>query len=119
MIRKKSIVTCVLLSIFTCGIYTLYWVSTITNDVAYLRQDSSYRSGGMAVLLTIITCGIYGYYWVYQTSRDIYSLEQDKEFRSSDNTIINVIFAIFTAFVVPLAIMQSSVNNLIDASQPY
>ncbi|TDW26392.1 uncharacterized protein DUF4234 [Breznakia blatticola] len=117
MIRKKSIVTCVLLSIFTCGIYSFIWINSVTNDVAFLRKDSSYRSGGMVVLLTIITCGIYGYYWIYQTSKDIYYLEQDYGFRSSDNTVLNIILAIFTAYVVPLAIMQSSINNLIDATQ--
>ncbi|MDF9824568.1 hypothetical protein M2475_001024 [Breznakia sp. PF5-3] len=114
MIQKKSIVTSVILGIVTCGIYNLYWMSQITNNVADIKRDNSYRTGSSVVLLTIVTCGIYGYYWVYVTSRDIFYLEQDYNMRTSDNSVINVIFAIFTMQLVPLAIMQSSINNLSD-----
>lgn len=114
MIRKKSVVACVLLSIFTCGIYSLYWTATITNDMADVLRDSKYRTGGTVVLLSIVTCGIYRIYWTYVTSRDIYYAEQDLGMRTSDNTVINVILGIFTATIVPMVIMQSSINNISD-----
>ncbi|MDQ0361345.1 DUF4234 domain-containing protein [Breznakia pachnodae] len=114
MVRKKDIVVSVLLSIFTCGIYTLYWTATITNDVADILRDSRYRTGGTVVLLTIFTCGIYRIYWTYVTSRDIYYAEQDLGMRTSDNTVLNVILGIFTATIIPMVIMQKSINDISD-----
>jgi len=114
MINKRNIVGCVLLSVFTCGIYNLYWQAAITNNVADILRDRGYRSGAMAVILSIVTCGIYRIYWTYVISRDIYYAEQDLGMRTSDNTIINVVLGLFTMTLVPMVIMQSSINNISD-----
>lgn len=115
MVVKKSIAVSIILSIVTCGIYMLYWIASITNDVGVIRHDNNYRSGGMVVLLTIVTCGIYGFYWYFTTSRDIYNVEQDLNMRTSDNAVINLLLSIFGLSIVAIAIMQSSVNDLSDA----
>lgn len=105
---------CIVLSIVTCGLYSFYWMYSITNDVAQIKQDNGYRSGGMVVLLSIVTCGIYTIYWIFVTSRDIYYSEQDLSLRTSDNTVINVVLCLFTFSIIPLAIMQSSINKISD-----
>ncbi|MFV0479225.1 MAG: DUF4234 domain-containing protein [Anaerorhabdus sp.] len=114
MIKKTDIVTCVLLSVFTCGLYQLFWIFSITEDVAKLGKDSSNRNGLMVVVLGIVTCGLYYLYWVYVTSRDLYDLELEQGIRATDNSVLNVILGIFTVMIIPLVFMQQSINRIID-----
>ena len=65
MVRKKDIVVCIILTIITCGLYNLYWLICLAEDINTLSNEAD-TSGGMVLLLTIITCGIYGLYWAYR-----------------------------------------------------
>ena len=65
-ITKRNLATCIILSIVTCGIYSLYWFIVITDDAKNASNDVSGASGGTALLLSIVTCGIYGIYWAYK-----------------------------------------------------
>ena len=50
----------------TCGIYGLYWLYTLTEDVNKLTGDPNATSGGIVILLSLVTCGIYSWYWLYK-----------------------------------------------------
>ena len=58
MIKRKNIAVCILLTIFTCGIYGLFWIYSLTESVNLALNERNGTSGGMVVLLTIITCGV-------------------------------------------------------------
>lgn len=58
-IEQRNIALCIILSIVTCGIYGLYWIYKLTEDVNKLTGDPNATSGGMVILLGIITCNIY------------------------------------------------------------
>ncbi len=60
MVRKKDIVVCIILTIITCGLYNLYWLICLAEDINTLSNEAD-TSGGMVLLLTIITCGIMVY----------------------------------------------------------
>ena len=77
MIKKKELVTTIILSVVTCGIYGIIWFIDLTNDAAKLNSDSEFSSG-KAFLFTIITCGIYGIYWNYKMGRKLYQAKQKK-----------------------------------------
>ena len=66
MIEQRNIGVCLVLTIVTCGLYGLYWISRINDDSCELAGESSYTSGGMVVLFGIITCGLYTIYWNYK-----------------------------------------------------
>lgn len=68
-IEQRNIALCIILSIITCGIYGLYWIYKLTEDVNTLKGDPNATSGGIVILLGIITCGIYMWYWLYKAGR--------------------------------------------------
>lgn len=113
-INKRSIVVAILLSIFTCGLYSLYWLACIANETNALEESHVGPTGGTVVLLSIVTCGIYGIYFVYTISKRIFYLFEDYGVRTSDNSLINVILEIFGLAIVAYAIIQNDMNNLID-----
>ena len=69
MVQKRDIVTCILLSIVTCGIYGIIWFIGLTDDVGRLSGDSEF-TGTKYFLLTLVTCGIFGYVWAYKLGKN-------------------------------------------------
>lgn len=57
-----------LLSIVTCGIYSIYWWYVFVNDLNTLGQGDGEESPNyiVVILLSIVTCGIYNYFWYYK-----------------------------------------------------
>lgn len=111
MIRERNIVTNILLSIFTCGIYSIVWFITLTDDAGIASEDSS-MSGGMAFLLTIVTCGIYGIYWNYKMGKAIYAAKEKHNLSGSDNSVLYLILGIFGLGIVNYCLMQSDLNDI-------
>lgn len=113
-LEKKNVAVCLILSLITCGIYYLYWVYKMCEQMGELKHTGE-NDGVKVILLGIITCGIYTMYWTYQTSKDIYYAELDLGMtRVSDNSIINLVLSIFEFHVVAMCIMQASINDVID-----
>lgn len=117
-LKQRSIVSVILLSLLTCGIYSIYWFVVVTNEIqASLRNpDGSVGSGGMCFLLGIVTCGIYTIYWYYKQGQRVSQLRQENGLQSNDNTVLYVILSIFGLAIVADAIIQGELNAVIDAS---
>ena len=63
----RSIVAYVLLGLVTCGIYDLYMLHCIIQDVNITCAGDGKRTAGILeyILFGILTCGIYDYIWLY------------------------------------------------------
>lgn len=117
-ITKRDVALGIILSIVTCGIYTIYWMAVLTEDIRKASQDDSMPSGGIAILLTIVTCGIYGYYWAYKMGKGLQAAHRhagDKD--ASDNSVLYLVLEIFELLIVNLAIMQNDLNSLADMQE--
>lgn len=113
-VGKKEIATSIILSIVTCGLYSIYWFITLTDDVGKLSQDDKLR-GGMCFLLTLVTCGIYGFYWAYLMGKAMYKVKSERNIAgTSDNSVLYVILQIFGLQIVNLALVQNDVNALVE-----
>lgn len=111
MIQKRNIAVCIILSILTCGIYSLIWMYQITNDVAIANNDRE-LSGINAVLFTILTCGIYGIYWNYKMGKCIYEAKTNRDLRASDNSLVYLLLCILKLSIVNYCLMQADLNEI-------
>ena len=109
-INKRDIATQIILTVITCGLYSLYWIATITDDVNSLNDDYS-TSGITVVLLSILTCGLYLIYWNYDMGRKLYNLGQSHSKDINDNSIIYMVLSIIKADFISLILMQSDLNK--------
>lgn len=110
---ERSVATSIVLTIFTCGIYGIFWFISLTDDVRNASEDSSMPSGGIAFLLTIITCGIYGFYWAYRMGKGLTTAHQrlgDQVI--SDNSVLYLVLQVLGLGIVNYAIMQNDLNGL-------
>lgn len=108
MIKNRNIVMCILLSFVTCGLYGIYWVIAINNEMCALTPNDDYQtSGGLVVVLMLVTCGIYALYWYYKMGTKVDIIKQDG---GNGNAVLFLLLGLFGLGIVPCCIMQNEIN---------
>lgn len=116
MIQQRNIALCIILSIVTCGIYSLIWFIHLADDTNLVTtppiNGKPHTSGGMALLLTIVTCGIYGYYWAYKQGEKLDNAKTARGLPPTNQSVIYLLLEIFGFGIVAWALMQSQLNEM-------
>ena len=100
MIKKRDIVTSIILSIITCGIYGIFWFISITDDVRIASGD--------------VTCGLYGFYWAYLMGKAMVQAKAKYNMPADDNAMLYVILQIFGLGIVTYCLVQSDLNRIAE-----
>ncbi len=108
MLVKRSIASCIILTLVTCGIYSIFWWINLHNDFA--KENRKNANGGMVIFLTIITCGIYGAVWNYQMGREI------ELAGGRDEGVLYLVLFLFGLGFISFALMQNQENELCDTT---
>ena len=104
---ERSIPLCILYTVITCGIYGIYWIIKLNDEINVLAGEPNATSGGMVFLLSIVTCGIYSYYWLYKMGERC-----DRINRVNGNSnILYLLVAIFGFAIVAYCLMQDTINK--------
>ena len=116
-IERKNIVTCILLSFVTCGVYGLIWFIKLTDDAARASNDNSI-SGVKALLLGIVTCGIYYFIWAHKMGKMLHAGKANVGMAvgNDDSSVLYVILQVLGLGIVNYCLMQSELNSIADAS---
>lgn len=112
---QRSIVVCILLSIVTCGIYGIYWMIKLNDELNASAGKPNATSGGMVFLFTLITCGIYGYFWYYKMGENVDAIKTSKGLVSSNTGIIYLVLGLFGLGIVNYCLMQDTLNKNVVA----
>lgn len=113
--EKRSIPLAIIFCFITCGIYGMYWTYKLTNETHELLGRQTTASGGMVVLYELITCGIYSFYWLYKITEGINEAKAARNMKvNAHMPIISIILALFGLALVDLALMQDSINDIIE-----
>ncbi len=113
MVNQRNIVTSILLSLVTCGIYGLYWFVCLTDDLNTVSGEAG-TPGVKALIFTIISCGIYGLYWAYKSGEKLDIAKQKKGIPASNGGVLYLILFIFGG-IIAYALIQNELNNLANA----
>lgn len=113
MLKERSIVVSIILTIVTCGIYGIYWFIVMTDDAVKANDGKEYQtSGGVAFLLSIVTCGIYSLYWYYKMGKAISVAKADRNMPAGDNSVLYLVLGIFGFGIISYCLIQSDLNNI-------
>lgn len=112
MIKQRNLAICVILSIVTCGLYSLYWFICLSDDVNSLSEKEG-TSGVAAVLLTIITCGLYGLYWSYMQGEKLDKIKTNRGIPSSNSGVLYLILSLLSVGIISYILMQNEINKLV------
>ena len=114
MVQKRDVVTAIILSIVTCGIYGIFWFISLTDDVKNVSGDTDMQSGGMSFLLTLVTCGIYGFFWAYKVGKAMSVAQQKNGLQANDNSVLYLVLQLFGLSIVTYVIVQSDLNKIAE-----
>lgn len=109
--KERNVAVSVILCFVTCGIYQLFWLYSLTDDVNYAFGEAD-TSGGTALLLSIITCHFYTLYWAYKMGEKIDRIKNESGYPSSNSGILYLILVLFGLDIVVFAIMQNELNHM-------
>ena len=111
-VQNRSIATCIILTIVTCGIYGIIWLISMVNDVNTIcNDDKSSQSGAVVFLLSIVTCGIYLLIWMYQAGGRMKTASDKYGMNISDNSLLYILLSFFGLSLVAYALLQSDINK--------
>ncbi len=102
--KNRNIFVMILLSIFTLGIYPLYWFTSFQME---LKRKTGEGFGGFAhFILLFITFGIYAIYWQYAAGKRLAKQGAD------DNSLLYLILTLISLGFINPFIMQNQANQL-------
>lgn len=108
-IVQRNIGMAILLSIVTCGIYGIYWMIKLNDEINYLSGNHTATTGGMVILLTLVTCGIYGFYWIFKMGERVDQLKG----APGSSPILFLVLQLFGLGIVNYCIMQDAINKCV------
>ncbi len=116
---RRDLVVVALLTVFTCGIYALYWQYKTTEELKSVSRKD--LNPGLELLLSFITCGIFSIYAHYRNAQIV--TEQMKALRGAHEDKSMVILALDVAslvvgvtWVVAVVILQDELNKLAEVA---
>lgn len=109
-VTKREILTAILLSLVTCGIYGIFWFITMTDDANQVSGEAT-PSGAMAFLYSLITCGIYSFFWSYKMGQKMYAAGKKHGKEIADNSVLYLVLSLFGLSIVNYCLIQNDLNK--------
>ena len=111
IVQNRNIALAIILTIITCGIYSIVWFIFMVDDVNNINSDEKSQSGGIVFLLSLITCGIYGIVWFYQAAKRMEESGKKYGIQISDNSIIYLVLNLLGFSIISYGLLQSDLNK--------
>ena len=115
MLKKRSFLKWLGLSIVTLGIYHLYWVHKLAKDVNKLCAGDGKKTSGVLqhILFGILTFGIYDFVWFYMVADRIEDAAPKYGFKVKESPFLVLLALIFLS-PVAVYIITKNMNDLVD-----
>lgn len=111
MLKNRSVATVIILSIVTCGIYSLIWLWDTINAL-----DSEGQASNMSAIVQFILMFFYIGFIVFGLNADanLNAIKAKKGMPTADNKVLYIILGIVFPIAL-VAMVQSEINKLADA----
>lgn len=109
--KTRSIGLSILFTIITCGIYGIYWMARITDEIGSEIPESN-LDGAKTVLFSILTCGLYNIVWAYKIGEVQERLYEKYNMPRSERRVFNLILELIGMQIVIMALVQNDINTI-------
>ena len=111
IVNKRNIVSCIILSFITFGIYYIYWKYLLIKNSRMLKND---KTDSFGELFCFAFIPFYSYFWWITRGKSTREILTSQGYSVNTNEVIFLILAIFGLEIVSMSIMQSDFNTLSD-----
>lgn len=100
--ENRSLVTFILLTLVTCGIYVYYFIYKLAQDTNTVCAGDGEETAGLLkfILLSFVTCGIYSYIWYYKLGNRYANNAARYGLSFQENGTTVLLWMLFGAFIV-------------------
>lgn len=124
MIKRRSLLTLILLSIITCGIYSIVFWYSYSDDMNRVcngdgKQTQNYI---IVILLSIITLGIYPFIWYYGIGNRLQENAPRYGLNFSENGTTVILWMILGSFLCGIGYLYAMyivIRNMNDIADRY
>lgn len=102
----------VLLMLFTCGIYAIYWNYKVSEEFG--RDVAPDNNPGLDILLIFLTCGLYEFYLVYRHAEQCYQAKMKRGMMADNKAVLCLLLSIFGLAIVAFILIQQEINEIAD-----
>ncbi|MBP5462790.1 MAG: DUF4234 domain-containing protein [Lachnospiraceae bacterium] len=112
----RSLLTYIILTIITCGIYGFWFIYTMARDVNVACEGDGSDTTGLVgfIILSYLTCGLYQYYWQYKLGNRLADNAYRYGMHFQENGTTVLLWDIFGAMLCgigPLVAMSILIRN--------
>ena len=107
-IKKRNIVTCILLSLVTCGIYGIYWVIMLARDAVSVKDPADNAILEIVLMLFLPFLGI------FLAEKKFAEGCAAKGIPHTDNSILYLILGLIGLGIVGDCMLQNDLNKLAE-----
>lgn len=124
MVKERSFIVYLLLTIVTCGIYAIYFWYVYTEDLNAITEGDGepLQNYIVVILLSIITCGIYKYVWMYKLGNKLQMNGPRYNVNIQENGTTILLWTILGAFLLgigPIVAQYFLINNFNELAVRY
>lgn len=105
-IKQRNIVTCIILSLVTCGIYGIYWLIMLARESVSVKDEND---GGILEIVLMLFLPFLGFFLAEKKFSEGCA---DKGIAHADNSILYLILGLVGLGIVSACMMQNDLNKL-------
>lgn len=104
--KQRNIVTCILLSLVTCGIYGIYWLVMLAKEAVSVKDP---MDSGILEIVLMLFLPFLGFFLAEKKFAEGCA---EKGIVHSDNSILYLILGLVGLGIVSACMMQNDLNKL-------
>ncbi|MBO5837183.1 MAG: DUF4234 domain-containing protein [Oscillospiraceae bacterium] len=108
-IKQRNIVTCILLTLITCGIYGIYWMIMLAKESVSVKDPAD--SGVLEIVLMLFL----PFLGIFLCEKKLAEGCADKGIAHTDNSVLYLILGLVGLGIVGICMLQSDLNKLATA----
>jgi len=105
-IKNRNIVTCILLTLVTCGIYGIYWIIMMTKEAVSVKDAAD------SAILEIVLMLFLPFVGLYMVEKKFAEGCAEKGIEHKENAILYLVLGLVGLGIVPLCMLQNDLNKL-------
>ena len=105
-IKQRNIVTCILLTLITCGIYGIYWVICMAREAVAVKDPADNAVLEIVLMLFLPFLGF------YMAEQKFAAGCEARGIPHKDNSVLYLILGLVGLGIVDYCMMQNDLNKL-------
>lgn len=108
-IKKRNIVTCILLTLITCGIYGIYWIIKMTTEAVSVKDPND---SGLLEIVLMLFLSFVGF---FLTEKKFAEGCAARGIAHEDRSVLYLILGLLGLGIVNYCLMQNDLNKIANA----